>query len=56
LLYLLQDEEKKWTRLSVAEKKAYIIRLLDQTDISDKKARENVYRAILYLIQGKLAI
>ncbi len=43
---------KKWTDLSVAEKKTHIIRLLDHTENSEKKTRDDVNRAILYLAQG----
>lgn len=34
------------------EKKTHVMRLLDQTEISNKQTRDEVYRSILYLAQG----
>lgn len=43
---------KRWSDLTVAQKKTHIIRLLDQTENSQKNLRDDANRAILYLAQG----
>ncbi|CAF0731843.1 unnamed protein product [Brachionus calyciflorus] len=43
---------KKWKDLDVKEKKSHVLRLLDYTEIGDKKTRDNACRSILYLCQG----
>ena len=48
----LDGIEKKWFELSSEEKRAHIMLLLEHTESSDKQRRDNVCRAILYLVQG----
>jgi hypothetical protein len=51
-LYKEHYGEKKWLELTPREKKSHVLRLLNQTDVTSKKTRDDVYRSILYLIQG----
>lgn len=43
---------KRWTELTVEEQKAYVMRLLDAVEVTDRDKRLKVARAILYLAQG----
>ncbi|MBN3298416.1 STRP2 protein, partial [Amia calva] len=45
-------KDKKWTELSLSEQKAYVMRLLDMLEVTDRDKRLKVARAILYLAQG----
>ncbi|KAI1883461.1 hypothetical protein AGOR_G00231680 [Albula goreensis] len=47
-----QVKEKKWTQLGVSEQKAYVMRLLDMLEVTNREKRLKVARAILYLAQG----
>uniref|UniRef100_A0A8C6UPE5 Striatin interacting protein 2 n=1 Tax=Neogobius melanostomus TaxID=47308 RepID=A0A8C6UPE5_9GOBI len=43
---------RRWTELSVEEQRAYVMRLLDALEVTDRDKRLKVARAILYLAQG----
>lgn len=43
---------RRWVELSVDEQRAYIMRLLDALEVTDRDKRLKVSRAILYLAQG----
>uniref|UniRef100_A0A8D0CLD0 Striatin interacting protein 2 n=1 Tax=Scleropages formosus TaxID=113540 RepID=A0A8D0CLD0_SCLFO len=47
-----QVKDRKWTELDVAEQKAYVMRLLDALEVTNRDRRLKVARAILYLAQG----
>ncbi|KAG9346873.1 hypothetical protein JZ751_005800 [Albula glossodonta] len=47
-----QVKEKKWTQLGVSEQRAYVMRLLDMLEVTNREKRLKVARAILYLAQG----
>lgn len=50
--YKQHYQERKWSQLTYNERRVHVMRLLNQTDVNDKQARENVYRAVLYIAQG----
>uniref|UniRef100_A0A3B5MDZ1 Striatin interacting protein 2 n=1 Tax=Xiphophorus couchianus TaxID=32473 RepID=A0A3B5MDZ1_9TELE len=43
---------RRWTELTVDEQRAYVMRLLDALEVTDRDKRLKVARAILYLAQG----
>lgn len=43
---------RRWMELSLEEQKAYVMRLLDALEVTDRDKRLKVARAILYLAQG----
>uniref|UniRef100_A0A8C5A4Y8 Striatin interacting protein 2 n=1 Tax=Gadus morhua TaxID=8049 RepID=A0A8C5A4Y8_GADMO len=43
---------RRWVELSVEEQRAYVMRLLDALEVTDRDKRLKVARAILYLAQG----
>ncbi|XP_026871634.2 striatin-interacting protein 2 isoform X1 [Electrophorus electricus] len=43
---------RRWVELSTEEQRAYIMRLLDALEVTDRDKRLKVARAILYLAQG----
>ncbi|XP_048865403.1 striatin-interacting protein 1 homolog isoform X1 [Brienomyrus brachyistius] len=45
-------KEKRWTELGIVEQRAYVMRLLDALEVTNKDRRLRVTRAILYLAQG----
>ncbi|MBN3320749.1 STRP2 protein, partial [Atractosteus spatula] len=47
-----QVKQKKWTELDLSEQKAYVMRLLDALEVTNRDKRLKVARAILYLAQG----
>jgi ribosomal protein L31E len=52
LLFYFKDDLRQWKELTCEEKKDHILRLLNLTEIHDKKTRDKAYRAILYIAQG----
>uniref|UniRef100_A0AAY4ENH5 Striatin interacting protein 2 n=1 Tax=Denticeps clupeoides TaxID=299321 RepID=A0AAY4ENH5_9TELE len=44
--------DRRWRELGVEEQRAYIMRLLDALEVTDRDKRLKVARAILYLAQG----
>lgn len=46
---------RRWIELTVEEQRAYVMRLLDALEVTDRDKRLKVARAILYLAQGKQA-
>ncbi|CAL8337905.1 unnamed protein product [Arctogadus glacialis] len=47
-----QVRGRRWVELSVEEQRAYVMRLLDALEVTDRDKRLKVARAILYLAQG----
>ncbi|KAJ8416404.1 hypothetical protein AAFF_G00356920 [Aldrovandia affinis] len=47
-----QVKEKKWIELGVPEQRAYVMRLLDTLEVTNREKRLKVARAVLYLAQG----
>lgn len=43
---------RRWIELVVDEQRAYVMRLLDSLEVTDRDKRLKVARAILYLAQG----
>lgn len=43
---------RRWIELTVEEQRAYVMRLLDALEVTDRDKRLKVARAILYLAQG----
>lgn len=43
---------RRWIELSLEEQRAYVMRLLDALEVTDRDKRLKVARAILYLAQG----
>ena len=43
---------RRWVQLGVEEQQAYVMRLLDALEVTDRDKRLKVARAILYLAQG----
>uniref|UniRef100_A0AAR2LGD2 Striatin interacting protein 2 n=1 Tax=Pygocentrus nattereri TaxID=42514 RepID=A0AAR2LGD2_PYGNA len=43
---------RRWVELSVDDQRAYVMRLLDALEVTDREKRLKVARAILYLAQG----
>lgn len=43
---------RRWMELSMEEQRAYVMRLLDALEVTDRDKRLKVARAILYLAQG----
>lgn len=46
---------RRWIELTVEEQRAYVMRLLDALEVTDRDKRLKVARAILYLAQGASA-
>ncbi|XP_061770527.1 striatin-interacting protein 1 homolog isoform X3 [Nerophis ophidion] len=46
------DRGRRWIDLSAEEQRAYVMRLLDDLEVTDRDKRLKVARAILYLAQG----
>ncbi|XP_061817359.1 striatin-interacting protein 1 homolog isoform X3 [Nerophis lumbriciformis] len=46
------DRGRRWIELSADEQRAYVMRLLDDLEVTDRDKRLKVARAILYLAQG----
>ncbi|XP_061920461.1 striatin-interacting protein 1 homolog isoform X3 [Entelurus aequoreus] len=46
------DRGRRWIDLSADEQRAYVMRLLDDLEVTDRDKRLKVARAILYLAQG----
>ncbi|XP_041113875.1 striatin-interacting protein 2-like [Polyodon spathula] len=47
-----QVKDKRWIELDIPDQKAYIMRLLDALEVTNRDKRLKVSRAILYLVQG----
>ncbi|KAL4640734.1 hypothetical protein GN956_G11605 [Arapaima gigas] len=47
-----QVKDRKWTELDMTEQRAYVMRLLDALEVTNRDRRLKVARAILYLAQG----
>ncbi|KAJ8269741.1 hypothetical protein COCON_G00123480 [Conger conger] len=47
-----QVKEQKWIELGVSEQRAYVMRLLDSLEVTNRDKRLKVARAVLYLAQG----
>ncbi|MBN3280541.1 STRP2 protein, partial [Polyodon spathula] len=45
-------KDKRWIELDIPDQKAYIMRLLDALEVTNRDKRLKVSRAILYLVQG----
>lgn len=43
---------RRWIELPAEEQRAYVMRLLDALEVTDRDKRLKVSRAILYLAQG----
>jgi hypothetical protein len=54
-IVVIDGSERKWKELSKNEKRVHIMRLLNQTEMSNKTLRDQANRAILYLAQGEIA-
>uniref|UniRef100_A0A3Q3L8R2 Striatin interacting protein 2 n=1 Tax=Mastacembelus armatus TaxID=205130 RepID=A0A3Q3L8R2_9TELE len=52
LLCPLAARGRRWIELTVEEQRAYVMRLLDALEVTDRDKRLKVARAILYLAQG----
>ncbi|KTG45854.1 hypothetical protein cypCar_00015869 [Cyprinus carpio] len=48
----LSVKGRRWMELSMEEQRAYVMRLLDALEVTDRDKRLKVARAILYLAQG----
>ncbi|XP_058841807.1 striatin-interacting proteins 2-like [Acipenser ruthenus] len=47
-----QVKDKRWIELDIPDQKAYVMRLLDALEVTNRDKRLKVSRAILYLVQG----
>lgn len=47
---------RRWIELTVEEQRAYVMRLLDALEVTDRDKRLKVARAILYLAQGEWSL
>ncbi|KAK1166879.1 hypothetical protein AOXY_G11500 [Acipenser oxyrinchus oxyrinchus] len=47
-----QVKDKRWIELDISDQKAYVMRLLDALEVTNRDKRLKVSRAILYLVQG----
>ncbi|XP_064200917.1 striatin-interacting protein 1 homolog isoform X2 [Anguilla rostrata] len=47
-----QVKKKKWIELGLSEQRAYVMRLLDSLEVTNREKRLKVARAVLYLAQG----
>uniref|UniRef100_A0A6Q2XQF4 Striatin interacting protein 2 n=1 Tax=Esox lucius TaxID=8010 RepID=A0A6Q2XQF4_ESOLU len=54
-LKVTPSQGRRWITLSLAEQRAYVMRLLDALEVTDRDKRLKVARAILYLAQGVFA-
>ncbi|MBN3277322.1 STRP2 protein, partial [Polyodon spathula] len=45
-------KDKRWIELDIPDQKAYVMRLLDALEVTNRDKRLKVSRAILYLVQG----
>ncbi|XP_013414716.1 striatin-interacting protein 1 [Lingula anatina] len=50
--YLERITKQKWTDLNEAARKMHILRLLDTIEVSNRQARMEAVRSLLYLLQG----
>ncbi|MGH0162659.1 UNVERIFIED_CONTAM: hypothetical protein FKN15_046271 [Acipenser sinensis] len=54
-VYLLPKKmvkDKRWIELDISDQRAYVMRLLDALEVTNRDKRLKVSRAILYLVQG----
>uniref|UniRef100_A0A4W5KVK5 Striatin interacting protein 2 n=1 Tax=Hucho hucho TaxID=62062 RepID=A0A4W5KVK5_9TELE len=49
---VLQESQERWIELVQEQQRAYVMRLLDALEVTDRDKRLKVARAILYLAQG----
>lgn len=52
MLWCRAARGRRWIELTVEEHRAYVMRLLDALEVTDRDKRLKVARAILYLAQG----
>ncbi|MGH0125716.1 UNVERIFIED_CONTAM: hypothetical protein FKN15_027311, partial [Acipenser sinensis] len=48
-----QVKDKRWIELDISDQRAYVMRLLDALEVTNRDKRLKVSRAILYLVQVK---